>query len=215
MAFIKNNKIKVLISSLLILSPIVAGLILWDKLPESVPIHWGINGEPDSFAGKGVAVFLMPCIMFALHFVCLIATSFDKRYKSQNKKVLQIVFWIVPAVTIAVQCAVFGAALGYDFDVSSFILPLIAVMFIFIGNYMPKATQNRVYGIRIPWTMKSEANWDATHRFAGKLWVICGILALPLIFIPHPVKFWLLFALIFLAVLPPLFYSYIYYRKHK
>ncbi len=215
MTLIKNNKWKVLISSLLILSPIVAGLILWNKLPESVPIHWGINGEPDSFASKGFAVFSMPLILLAFHWVCLLGTSLDKKNKNQNKKVFGFIFWIIPIITIVVQTSVYLTALNVPVDITNIIICLFAAIFIFVGNYMPKTTHNYTIGIKIPWTIKDESNWDATHRFAGKLWVICGVLAFGVTFIPAPIKLWVLFGLVAVAVLPPFVYSYIYYRKHK
>ncbi len=215
MTFIKNNKIKVLISTLIILSPIAVGLILWNKLPETMAIHWGISGEADNFAGKGFAVFAMPVLMAALHWVCLIVSSLDKSNKNQNKKIVGIVFWIIPIITVVVQSSVFATAVGQSFDLTNIILALVAAMFIFIGNYLPKVTQNRTLGVKLPWTLNNVANWNATHRFTGKLWVICGVISLALVFVPHPVKFWILFGVICLAAIPPFIYSYVYHKKHK
>ena len=72
---IKKNKITLIITSLITLIPIVVGLLLWDQLPEQVPYHWNINGEVDGWASKTQAVFLMPLLMLAMHWICVFAST--------------------------------------------------------------------------------------------------------------------------------------------
>ena len=92
--------------------------------------------------------------------------------------------------------------------------PALAVLFIIIGNYMPKCKQNFTIGIKIPTTLNSEENWNATHRVAGVVWVICGILLLPLVFLPERFLPFTLIAVI-PAILIPTIYSIVYDKKHK
>ncbi|MBR5460293.1 MAG: SdpI family protein, partial [Clostridia bacterium] len=90
---------------------------------------------------------------------------------------------------------------------------IIAIAFIVIGNYMPKTRQNRTIGIKITWTFSSEANWNATHRMAGKLWMICGLVMLFSALLPLKLSLPLLFAVILVAVIIPVIYSYRFYKR--
>ena len=84
------------------------------------------------------------------------------------------------------------------------------LMFIIVGNYLPKCKQNYTIGIKIPWTLNSEENWNKTHRFAGWLWTICGILIMLTGFLG---SFWVFLPIALLMVIVPVVYSYILHRK--
>ncbi len=85
---LKKNKSRIIISSIIILLPMIFGLIMWDKLPDTMTTHWGADGNADGFSGKVFAVFGLPAITLILHFVCLSFTLFDKKQKEQNPKAL-------------------------------------------------------------------------------------------------------------------------------
>ena len=86
------------------------------------------------------------------------------------------------------------------------------LLFIIVGNYLPKSRQNYTVGIRVPWTLADEENWNRTHRMAGFLWVLCGILLLvcALCRVRNPV---LIFGLLFVITIIPIVYSYLLYKK--
>ena len=92
---LKKNKSRIIISSIIILLPMIFGLIMWDKLPDTMTTHWGADGNADGFSGKVFAVFGLPAITLILHFVCLLFTLFDKKQKEQNPKALGMIFWIL------------------------------------------------------------------------------------------------------------------------
>jgi len=94
-------------------------------------------------------------------------------------------------------------------------LPLaLGFFFAFIGNILPKFRQNSVCGIRTPWTMKSEEVWFKTHRLGGRLWVVGGLfMALAVFLVPDKSYMVLMFSVITILVLLPVFYSYILYRR--
>ena len=211
---IKENKFKVLISSILILLPILFGISVWDKLPEKIATHWGADGNPDQYSSKLFAVVFLPLLVFVSHWLCLLFSRLDPKNKGQNKKIVGLVFWICPAVSLLCSCFIYFDAFKVDFNIGGLCILFLGVLFIVIGNYMPKTKQNYTIGIKIIWTLDNEENWNATHRFAGKLWVIGGILMLPAAFLP--VKF---LPLILIIVLPltiiPMIYSYRYYKKQN
>lgn len=211
---IKNNKFKTLCSSVVILLPILFGLIVWDKLPEKIATHWGPDGNPDQYSSKLFAVVVLPLIVFAIHWLCLFFSRFDPRNKDQHKKILGLIFWICPSVSILFSAFTYFGAFDIEFNIGGICIAFLGLLFIIIGNYMPKTKQNYTIGLKIPWTLDDEGNWNATHRFAGRLWVIGGILMLPLSFLP--LKF-LPFVLILVLplVIVPMVYSYRYYKKNS
>ena len=209
---IKKYKKTLILTSLVLLIPIIVGLILWDKLPDSIPIHWGINGEPDNWSGKGFAVFGIPAFMLALQWVCVFVCTADPKHENYNSKMMKLSLWICPGIGLILSCMVYPAALGYSIS-SKVIAPLIVgVLFIVIGNLLPKCRQTYTMGIKLPWTLASEANWNATHRFGGKVWVIGGIASLLCAFWGN---FWVLIVILAVMVILPTVYSYLYYRKHE
>lgn len=212
---LKKNKLKVVISSIIILLPILFGLIMWKDLPDIMTTHWGADGKADGFSGKAFAVFGLPSILLILHFVCLLFTLLDKKQKEQNSKALGMIFWIIPVISLFTNGAMYRTAFGKEFDLAFFMLALLGTMFIFIGNYLPKAKQNRTLGIRISWTLNNEENWNKTHRFGGKVWVIGGLILLLSLFLPLTVMIWGSICVTIAMVIIPMVYSYSIYKQHQ
>ena len=210
---IKKYKKTILLTSLLNLVPMVVGLLLWNRLPEQVVVHWDINGTPDGWAGKAVMVFGMPLIMLALNWVCLFATAADPRQKDQSAKPMNLVLWIVPVLNFVCCGMVYGDALSMEINTNTVMFTLLGLLFIVIGNYLPKCKQSYTLGIRLPWTLHSEANWNATHRFTGRLWVIGGVLLWLCVFLVEKAYLWGLLVIGVLLVVPPVVYSYLYYKR--
>ncbi len=199
---LKNNKGKILLSSVIILLPALAGLLLWNRLP-------------DSFGQKGFTVFGLPLILLATHWGCLLVTSLDQKQRSQNPKALGMIFWIVPLISLFANGITYSTALGRKFN-PLIITPLMeGLLFMFIGNYLPKTKQNRTLGIRISWTLNNEENWNRTHRFGGKVWFVCGLITLFSVFLPDGLIMPAALCAVCAAVLLPVAYSYGIYRQHR
>jgi uncharacterized membrane protein len=208
-----KNKFKIIITSIIVLLPILVGVAYWDELPEQIATHWGPSGEPDGWSSKAVAVFLLPLFLVVIHMICIFATSSDKKNRYQNPKLMSITYWITPLISLVVNGMTYANALGSDIEVIR-ILPIIfGVIFLFIGNYLPKCTQNRTVGIRIKWTLESEENWNATHRFGGKVLVIGAIVLLATVLAPAEILAWLMIGIVLAMAAVPLIYSYCFSRK--
>ena len=212
---IKNNKVKLIICSLLILLPILFGVLNWNELPDTIPTHWGIDGQPDGFSSKPVAVFIIPCFLFLLYWACMFLESRIGSNAEQNKKAFEIVFWIVPVISVVVNGAVYLAALGIDANPTMFAPLILGFALMIIGNYMPKVKQNRTLGIKLKWTLNNEENWNATHRFAGKVWFFGGFLVIFCALLPESVAPFVLLPFIFVLVFLPMLYSYNYHKKQE
>ena len=209
----KHTKLNIILSCIVLISPIIFGMIVWNKLPESMPIHWGVNGEADRWSSKPFAVFVLPLLILALHGVCIFASGKDFRNKKQNPKVMRLVLWICPLLSVVANSLTYAVALGREINVLFVVSLTMGALFVLIGNYLPKCQQNRTVGIRIIWTLKNEANWNATHRFAGKVWVIGGLLLMASSLLPYSILPWAMIALLVVFIGLPVLYSYRFYKK--
>ena len=211
----KNKKWKLIISSLIILLPIAFGLIVWDKLPEMIVTHWGTDGNPDGWSDRKVAVFGLPLFIFAVHWLCAFATSKDPKNKDKNAKLQGLVFFITPMISLMVSGMMYMTAFGISLRVEMIMPIFFGLLFIILGNYMPKCRQNYTIGIKISWTLNSEENWNATHRFTGKLWMLGGALTMLCAFLPTTYIFITFFAILLVMVIVPVIYSYNFYKKES
>ena len=172
---IKKNLKTIIATSIITLSPVIIGLVLWEKLPEQIATHFNVNNEPDGYSSKAFVVFGLPLIMLGLHIICLLATKADPKKKNFTDKNLRLVMWITPAISLLMSVLTYGYTLNSSIKTGTVIILFMGILFIIIGNYMPKVKQNFSIGIKIPWTLADETNWYRTHRFAGKLWVLGGV----------------------------------------
>ena len=209
---LKNKKMLILTSAVTLL-PIFIGLLLWNKLPELITTHWGADGVADGWSSRTVAVFVMPVIMLAAHWLCLWFISLDKKNKGQSDKVFGLIMWIIPLMSLFVCGITFTAALGKPIYNESWSLVVLGLIFVIMGNYLPKCKQNYTVGIKVKWTLASEENWYATHRLAGKLWMVSGLGMMCCIFLPDRFLGWVMPGLFILMAGIPVVYSYFYYRK--
>ena len=209
---LKVSKAKIIVTSVITLIPVAAGVILWNKLPETIATHWGVGNTPDGFSSKPVAVFALPAFLLAVHLLCLLATKADPKNKNINPKMLDLVLWICPVLSVVLGAVIYSYALGYEVNVQAVVTIILGVMFVIIGNYLPKCKQSYTMGIKLPWTLSDEENWNKTHRLAGKLWVAGGIILLATAFVQSAVVVVVVLALL---VIIPTTYSYMLYRKKK
>lgn len=209
---IKRNKGTLVLTTIIMLLPMVIGLIVWNKLPEQVPMHWNAVGEVDGWGSKGMLVFILPLSLIGIQWVCALVTSLDPQSRYIKGKIVQLVLWICPFISLLVHTLIYTKILGYDLAVE-IIMPLVlGLMFMVIGNLLPKCKQNYTIGIKVPWALQDEENWNKTHRFAGKLWVIGGaVMVVTSVF----GNFIIFFGMVLVMCIVPTVYSYLYYRKQQ
>ena len=209
---IKKNKLKIFISSVITLFPMLLGFIVWDRLPENIATSFGWNGEITGYSSKMFAVFGLPAILTFVNLICIIATSADPRRKNISNKMFTAVISIVPVCSLLCGICIYANALGYKISVESIMPVFMGILFFVLGFILPKCKQNYTIGIKLPWTLHDEKNWNKTHKLAGKLWIcggiimiVSGLFNLTFIFV----------TIIFALVIIPTVYSYLLYRKQK
>lgn len=197
------------------LLPMVSGLVLWNRLPDRMISHWGPDGTPDGSASKAFVVFGLPLLMVAVQWLCAWVTTLDPGNKQQNRKVLKLPLWIVPVISILCGGMMQATGLGLSVPVERLVFLLLGVLFVVTGNYLPKCSPNRTIGIKIKWTLADDGNWYATHRLAGRIWMIGGVLLALCAFLPTTIAMWVQIPAIAIMVVVPVLYSWQYDRKRR
>ena len=206
-----KNKKMLILTSLVCLLPMIVGAAVYSRLPETLATHWGFGGEPNGWSSRAFAVFGLPAILLAANLLVPFMLRADPKRENMSPALQTVAIWTIPFVSLLACGTTLGYGLGYDVRVEKLIPVLVGVLFVVIGNYLPKTKQSYTMGIRLPWTLSSEENWNRTHRLAGFLWVIGGVYFIVMSFIGWSVIGFLIPLVVMILV--PTVYSYILYRK--
>ncbi|MEE0944174.1 MAG: DUF1648 domain-containing protein [Clostridia bacterium] len=191
MKFIKWKSL--IITCIVCLLPILLGVALWSKLPESMAIHFNIYNEPDNFASKGLVVFGIPLLMMLLQIFCCVINDINSSKHGLRKKFEYATKWIIPIMTLILQTATLGLGLGWNIDVRILASLIVGVTFLVIGNYLPKLDYIKDYDID---TQKARK----INRFIGFETVIMGLFFIISIFFPPVASLVCIFLLIPYAI---------------
>lgn len=190
----KVIKWKSLITTCIVcLLPILLGLALWEKLPDTMAIHFDMNNEPNGFASKGFVVFGLPVLMAVLQIFCCVINDANAYRFGERKKFTAVTKWIIPVMTVILQVATLGYGLGWDMDIRKIAALIVGGIFLAIGNYLPKFDYIKNYDLDTEKARK-------INRFIGIMTVIMGLLYIISIFLPPYATVICLFLLIPYAV---------------
>lgn len=189
------------------LLPIVFGIIFYSKMPEIMPIHFNINNEVDRYASKNFALFGIPILMILIQIFCCAISDWRGSQESSKPKLVFIVKWIIPILSIVVSLITISVALGNEVDVRKWIILVIGILWVMIGNYFPKMSYEQMKGKLHPMP-KTENGFKKMTRMLGYTFVLFGfillvtIVAKPMIsFITIMVMIIVLFIEIFITIL--------------
>ena len=210
----KTNKTLLTVTSTVTLFPILWGLIIWSQLPNQISIHFNAAGQANNFQSKALAVFGLPVFLLLVHLFVIFMIRRDPKNRTMNEKMVKVIYWLIPIVSLIVSYLIYSKALGSTTNPSVFVSALLGLIFLIIGNYMPKLKVNHTVGIRLPWTLQSEDNWHKTHRLAGKLWVLGGLILLLEAGLQFAISY-VLVLVILTIVFIPMMYSYQLSRKNR
>ena len=201
---LKEHKKTLILSSALTLLPMAAGVLLE-----------GRPSRAEGFGGLSAALYVMPLVMLAVQWLGVLLTVKLPGGREQSGKTLGIAFWIVPMLSIVSCAMVCLLALGLTDNPTWLIQLLLGALFLIIGNYLPKFRQNCTMGIKLPWTLADEENWNATHRMGGKVWAAAGAVTLLSMFLPSGIGSGVMAAALAGAILIPTVYSWRFARRKK
>jgi len=202
------------------LLPVVYLRFVYASLPQSVPVHFGINGTVDRYGSK--SEFLVgPSILIGVSALVYLLLKFlpsidPKRQVKYGEGTFQKLALGMVIFLAALNIGIVYATVHRGFQIDKLIFPIIGLLFAFLGNVMNSIKPNYFAGIKTPWTLESEDNWRATHRLAGKIWFIGGILLAIVTFFLPPATGTIFFTSgILVMALIPVIYSFVYFKKHQ
>ncbi|AFM02137.1 MULTISPECIES: SdpI family protein [Desulfitobacterium] len=204
-----------IISGILVIINIIVGIWAYPQLPEQVPSHWNFAGQVDGYSGPFAGAFLLPLIILGVYIIFWIIPRIDP--KRANYLKMGRVFWIVSTTLVVFLSLMYwgtiAVAIGYFETLPRWYFSGIGIIFILLGNYFGKIKFNYTFGIRTPWTLANEEVWAKTHRFAGPIWIVGGILMALTGLLPAAWTVPLFVIVMCLIAVVPMAYSYLVYRK--
>ncbi len=211
-----STRTTLIISLVLIVAASLAGVLLWNQLPEQMASHWDVNDQVNGYMPRFWGVFLMPLVTLGMLVLFLVVPSIDplKANIAQFREAFNLFIALMVGFMIYVHGLTLAWSLGYhNFKMSTAMLPFMGFLFIAIGFMLRKAKRNFFIGIRTPWTLSSDRVWDETHRLGATLFMASGVLAVIGGLFGGMVAFWLLFVPLIGSTLFLLAYSYVLYRR--
>ena len=209
---LSEHKRTLIISSIITLFPIIIGLILWPQLPEEIATHFNASGVPDDYSPKIFAVVGLPLLLLFAHWLAVAAVIADPKKNNISPKVFGVIMWIIPILSLVMCSVTYLYGLGMDIKIEIICVLLLGVSFILFGNYLPKCQQNYSIGIKLPWTLEDEENWNKTHRLGGYLWTLLGLSIILGGFLNCS---WIILPAIISGCIIPTIYSYTLYISKK
>lgn len=216
----------ILMQALIGLIPTIYLLSVWNKLPESVPTHYNLDNKADDFGSKfemlGIIIFMF-AVTIGTSLLVLNLEKFDpkKRYVSNNSLIIKI-SWAVTIFISLISCYIVYSTENYAQTKTSeispkYIVALVALLFIALGNFMNNIKPNYFVGIRTPWTLDDEENWRLTHHLGSKVWFFGGLIMFVLVMcLPTEyVSYVTSFSVISLAGIPIFYSFYLFKQKQK
>lgn len=209
-----STRTTIFISVALIAIAILAGLLLWSRLPDPMPAHWNAAGEIDGYMSKFWGVFLIPIISIALAGLFLIIPNIDplKANIAQFRAAFNWFIVVFMAYMLYVYALTLVAALGTPFNMTLMLLPAVGLLFIGMGYLMSGAKRNFFIGIRTPWTLSSDTVWDKTHKLGSKLFMLGGVVTILCAFLGES-GIWIMLVAMLGASFVPIVYSYVLYQR--
>ena len=208
----KMNKKQLILTSFVIVLPALIGAFFWKALPEQIPTHFGIDGQADGYSSKVFTLVAFPILYVLFQIIVLASLERESVKVTVPAKMRKLCAWIVPALSFIVQGSIYATALGWVKSSPTLVTAFLGIIFIILGNYLPKTHRNHTIGIRIPWTLSDDKNWYKTHRMAGKLWVLGGLLILLESFVQVAMPY-VMGVVIAIMIIAPMIYSFLLSRK--
>lgn len=203
--FKKESVISVIISILLFA---LVNLLFYKKMPETLPTHWGFNNKIDGYSSKFTALITTPLLLIFLNIFSCFMLDNDPKNKDKNNFVITIGKATIPLVMLITFVISVFYGLGKKINVMVIISIFVDFLLILIGNYLPKTKRNYTVGIKLPWTLNSDENWNKTHRLAGYFFILGGIFFLLTPFIGNEYLIFLTFMII--GIIPAIYSFYLY-----
>ncbi len=185
-----------------------------------IPIHWNVNNEIDGWTGKTNILLFNLGISIGLFLILYLMPFYSpwyRKYASRNEAIIPSISFVLLLFLALINVYSLWLAYSGIQPQIQIILILIGLLFIFLGNLLPKTPRNFFIGIKTPWTLANDDVWRRTHRLGGKIFMLSGLIMIfkGFAFTQNHMFQQLSGAAAFLILLFPLFYSLLIYREKK
>lgn len=198
--------------------PILVSIFVYNHLPQQVPMHWNLQGEIDSYGNKLFFMLLIVPMPIFINLIMIVSAKIDPLHANYKKfettyanfRLAMVIFFNL------LIYATYAVGLGMEINMKTFVLVIIGLLFALIGVALRDIKRNYFFGIRTPWALNNDHNWDYTHQLGSKVFIISGIL-LALLGASNFSNQWsfiILILVISCMILIPFIASYKYYKKH-
>lgn len=203
---------------LLVIGMIAVAALFYADLPEQIPTHWNINGQPDDWGPKIWAAWMMPGISLILLFLLPFLAKIDP--KAENYNSFSSTYEVLQTVLILFMTLMFSLQYYFTFHphqqalMTPFMLSAVGVMFIVMGNYMGKVRQNFFVGLKTPWTLADPEVWQKSQRLTGWMFVFAGVIFLIQAWAQKYILATFIIVMVAIAFVPTI-YSYVIYKRKR
>lgn len=199
---------------IIIIISFLAGIYLYDFMPDKMASHWNAKGQVDEYTSRFWGLFLMPIVCIGVFFLLLIIPKIDPLKKNVDKfrKYFDSFIFLIVLFLVYIYALTIIWNLNIEFDMNKSILPAIGLLFFYSGVLIGHAKRNWFIGIRTPWTLSSDIAWDKTHKLGGVLFKIAGILAFVGLIFPN-IAILIIMIPVILFTIFLFIYSYVVYKK--
>lgn len=201
---------------LVALTPSIAAFLVYDRLPEQMVAHYDENFQPDRYQDN-LSLLLTSSLVSLLPVLLKYSSRLDPM--KQNYQKFGRAYTIFRLGTALLLSGAYGMllldGLGYNelFNMRLVVFIGLGLFLMVMGNYFGQIRFNYFFGIRSPWTLANEDVWRKTHRLAGPLWMIGGLIFLIAAFLPEGSVPWMVGVSVVILAVIPYGVSYFYYRK--
>jgi immunity protein, SdpI family len=202
---------------LIIAAAVVASAIVYPRLPETIPTHWNMDGQPDGWSSRAFGAWITPVLLVGVWALFRVLPAIDPRGANYAKfgSAFEAIIDSLMLFLLGMHIVLLRAGLGHPVQMERIAPFGVGVLLIVIGNLLPRARPNWFVGIRTPWTLSSDRVWEKTHRLGGRLFVAGGFL------IAIAALFWVeraqvvLIAVIVFNTATVLIYSYLEWKREQ
>jgi len=189
--------------------------VMYSRLPAEIPSHWGANGEVNGYLSRLSGVLLLPVMLAAMALILPRLPAIDPRRANYEKfrPSYDLIVAAVMTLLAVLHVAMIGSAAGWPVSMERLTPVMVGILFVVMGNVLPRARPNWFFGIRTPWTLTNDRVWERTHRLGGVSFVIAGLLLVVSAFLDRGVMLPVLVTASIAAGLVPVVYSYFAWRQ--
>jgi len=197
---------------------VAASLAVYSQLPESIAVHWDIDGNPNGWMPRATGAFFSPALILVLAGLMRGLPRVDPRRANYARfgDAYETIIAAALLLVLATHGIVLAVALGYDVAVSRLVPALVGALFVVIGNVVPRMRSNWWFGVRTPWTLSSDRVWARTHRLAGFSMTAAGLVMIAAaLALPSRLGVPVMLAAAVAALFGPAVYSYLTWKREQ